>query len=227
MLKRRDIRFFILCVLIFTLWPSIDLWTSRLFYTPEEGFIYEDLPIFQLVYALFAKLHFVLLPLLIYQAVRLNRHRNSSPFQRRAALFLLLSLLLGPGILANVIIKDNSLGRARPSQIVEFGGQHDFAAAFEYSGACEKNCSFVSGHAAMGFWLISFAWVCASGRLFVAACTVGALVGLTRIVQGGHFLSDVVFAFWLIYFTNLLLGHWMMLRSPYATPKNALAGHWA
>ena len=39
----------------------------------------------------------------------------------RAAVFLVLSLLLGPGLLVNVILKDN-WGRPRPGSVVEFGG---------------------------------------------------------------------------------------------------------
>lgn len=225
-LKRIDLLLFILCVLLFTLWPSIDLEVSSLFYREDGGFIYRDLLPLEMIYTLFAKLPLLLLPLLIYHLVRVYRCASSDSFQRRIALFLLLSLLLGPGILANTLIKDNSIGRARPSQIEAFNGNSEFTAAFEYSGACHKNCSFVSGHAAMGFWLVTLAWLTGSRRIFALAFAIGALVGATRIIQGGHFLSDVVFAFWLIHFTNLLLGRWMKLRSPLAPAARSLSGRW-
>ena len=46
---------------------------------------------------------------------------------------MLFLLLLGPGLLVNVVLKDNSTGRARPSQVLEFGGSHQFSSPFEIS----------------------------------------------------------------------------------------------
>src|SRR5215467_6617018 len=43
----------------------------------------------------------------------------------RAALMMLLTLALGPGLLANTILKDN-WGRPRPIQVTEFGGPLEF-----------------------------------------------------------------------------------------------------
>jgi lipid A 4'-phosphatase len=40
---------------------------------------------------------------------------------------------------------------------------------------------------------------------------VGALVGLGRLLQGGHFLGDVVFAFWATYFSCVLVAWWLNL----------------
>lgn len=225
-LKRTDLQLFIFSVMLFTLWPSIDLHVSGLFYREDGGFIYAGLLPLELIYTLFAKLHLLLLPLLIVHLIRSYRSRTSDDFRRRMALFMLLSLLIGPGILANTLLKDNGIGRARPSQIEAFSGNAEFTAAFEYSGACRKNCSFVSGHAAMAFWLTTFAWLTNSRRVFAIVFSIGALVGLTRIVQGGHFISDVVFAFWLIHFTNLYLSRWMKIRPPLAPPRHSLAGAW-
>ena len=113
---------------------------------------------------------------------------------RRVGLFLLASLALGPGLLVNTILKD-SWGRPRPSTILQFGGSDYYTAPFALSAQCDHNCSFPSGHAALAFWLVSFALLAPPawrGRAVAAAVGFGAIVGLSRIAQGGHFLSDIV-----------------------------------
>ena len=62
----------------------------------------------------------------------------------------------------------------------------------------------------MGFFLIALAWVFRDRRWLWAGITLGALVGLGRVVQGAHFLSDIVFAFWTVSGTCLLLAHWIL-----------------
>jgi lipid A 4'-phosphatase len=115
-------------------------------------------------------------------------------FGPRAAGFVLASLALGPGLVVNVLLKDN-WGRPRPSTIAEFGGPNHYVPAFIPSDQCLDNCSFSSGHAALGFWMIAFAML-VSPRwrplALLAAVGFGAAVGLVRIAQGGHFLSDVI-----------------------------------
>jgi len=128
--------------------------------------------------------------------------------------FLLLSLLLGPGLLANTLLKNNSTGRARPAQVEQFGGERHFTPAFVYSGQCQTNCSFVSGHAAMGFYFCGLGWLFRSRRAFLAGCLIGTLVGTARIAQGSHFVSDVLFAFWVVYFVNCGLARLLRLCHP-------------
>jgi len=110
----------------------------------------------------------------------------------------------------NIILKDNSLGRPRPVHIEHFGGTHEFTKTFYYSGECTKNCSFVSGHASIGFYFMALAWIyrCRQWLYFGIFC--GLAIGFARIVQGGHFLSDVIFAGWAIYACNLLLSKYLL-----------------
>ena len=42
---------------------------------------------------------------------------------------------------------------------------------------------------------------------------MGGILGFTRIVQGGHFLSDVIYAAWTIYLTNLSLAYFFQLNT--------------
>ena len=125
-------------------------------------------------------------------------------FSKKAIMFLLISLILGPGLLVNTVFKDN-FGRARPSQIKEFGGQKEFTRVFEISNNCAKNCSFACGHSSAAYWFLSFGFVVAPPlrrRVFIAALIFGTLVGVGRMVQGGHFLSDVIFSLFFVYFAS-------------------------
>ena len=111
-------------------------------------------------------------------------------------LYLIAVVAIGPGLVVNVVFKDH-WGRARPRDVVEFGGAKAFTPAFVISDQCPKNCSFVAGHPSMAFAMVALALVAARKRrawLIALALTVGAVVGFGRIVQGGHFLSDVVFS---------------------------------
>ena len=220
-LKRWDIRLFGVSVALFALWSQLDLITAGLFYA-ESGFqLGRTLP-FVIIYDIFGYMPYLLVPgLLLLSLWALWRFREgTNPFRRKIFIFLLLSLVIGPGLVVNTLFKNNSIGRARPSQVVEFGGQNQFTPAWVYSGACKTNCSFVSGHASMGFYFIALGWLLGSRRWFFIGLGIGSIVGLTRIVQGGHFLSDTVFAFWCVYWVNLALGRWLEIPSPFKTTQS-------
>jgi lipid A 4'-phosphatase len=118
------------------------------------------------------------------------------PLSGRAVLFLVLSLALGPGLTVNTILKDH-WGRPRPSTVTQFGGVYDYRPPVIPGGPCPNNCSFPSGHASLGFWMAAPAMLAPKRRrrwTVPAAVGFGAAVGLVRMAQGGHFLSDVVFS---------------------------------
>ena len=123
-------------------------------------------------------------------------------------------MLLGPLLVVNGIMKEFS-GRARPRHVVEFAGDKKFTPAFFISDQCKKNCSFVSGHSSAGFYFVSLALLYAGKRrkiIFWSAVTAGGIIGAVRIIQGGHFLSDVIFSFVFVYLTSLLL-HYGMFKN--------------
>ena len=186
--------------LAFFFLPEIDLGFSGLFYTSGKGFVIESrssakaLPFLPWITIAFVSLSILLFIRRII-AGRRNRQSTAHLLSIRRIIFLLLTLFLGPGLLINVILKEQS-GRSRPSRVEAFGGDRQFTAAFAATGPCKSNCSFVSGDAAMGYYLLAFLFVARKRRwaIALAAYTLGTAIGLVRIAQGAHFLSDVIFA---------------------------------
>jgi lipid A 4'-phosphatase len=207
-LFRWDWLVFLGCVAVYFAFPKLDLWITNHLFSLEEGFVYQNLPGVQFSYRLFARLHFVfLIGLPIYWVVTRffwPRYRHTS----RYAAFLLVALLLGPGLVVNYALKEH-WGRARPEAITQYGGDAQYTSPLQPAEQCRTNCSFVSGHASMGFFAISLAWVLRRRRWFWAGLALGGLVGLGRMLQGGHFFADVVFSFWAVYFSLCLTAGWM------------------
>lgn len=185
---------------VFVIVPHVDLAASGLFFDPHTGRFVSEGPLLNLIRKgvppfLYGAVLFVAL-LWAGDRVAPGTPPTGRPSGRQVS-FLLLSLALGPGLLVNGVFKE-MWGRARPSDIIAFGGEGTFTPAWMIADQCATNCSFVSGHAALGFWTVAFALLLRPGpgrRLaFAGALVFGAVVGGARIVVGGHFLSDVVFA---------------------------------
>lgn len=122
-----------------------------------------------------------------------------------ATVYLALVLAVGPGLVANAILKDH-WGRPRPRDVVEFGGRHAYEPVW-VRDVSSTGKSFPCGHATMGFFFFSYyfihrrrnaqlAWAGLWGGL-----VLGWLIGLARAVQGGHFLTDTWWAMGLMWFT--------------------------
>jgi membrane-associated PAP2 superfamily phosphatase len=134
---------------------------------------------------------------------------------RRKAAFIILFIALGPGLIVNIVLKEQ-VGRARPREIVEFGGSHQFT-QFWQAGGAGTNSSFPSGHAAIAFALMAPWFVLRDEETKTAACFLaaglifGVLVGIARILQGGHFASDILWAGGLLYLVGGLMAVLMSL----------------
>jgi len=133
--------------------------------------------------------------LIVSVRVALARRKWLGLDQARCA-FMIAVLFVGPGVVANLILKDN-VGRARPRDVIEFGGTKAFTPPLVLSQECPRNCSFVSGEASSMFAaFFALALLLPQYRLgfLLTGIAAGALAGAVRIVQGAHFLSDVLFA---------------------------------
>lgn len=143
-----------------------------------------------------------------------------NPPAGRTLLYLALSFALAPGVMANLILKDN-WHRPRPVQVAEFGGPMEFRPWHRMDGGCKRNCSFVSGEGAAAFWTVAPAIMTPAPirpLAVAAALAFGATTSALRMAFGGHFLSDVIFA---ALFTMLIvLGLHRVMFSPKRAPKS-------
>jgi lipid A 4'-phosphatase len=138
--------------------------------------------------------------------------------QRRVIAFLLASLVIGPGLLVNYFFKD-AFDRARPADVTAFGGTRAFTPAFAVSDQCDHNCSFVSGDAAGGTFVVAGFFIARSRRArkawLVGGLAFGAAVGLARIASGHHFVSDVAVAMASTYLVLALCAVWLLRGRSY------------
>ncbi|MBT4264131.1 MAG: phosphatase PAP2 family protein [Deltaproteobacteria bacterium] len=124
--------------------------------------------------------------------------------KRGIALFLLLSILIGPVLLVNGA-KD-TWRRPRPRETVELGGSHPYRKVLEISHRRFRGKSFPGGHASAGFILVMFYFLFKpKGRKWAGLALLfgigwGTWLSYVRIVLGGHFFSDNLYAFGLNWF---------------------------
>ena len=198
--------------ILFTAFPGIDLWSSGWFY--DGGFVAANDPVLHFIYrAVYRVTDALSIGLILLLIAVLALRRKILGLDRAAIVFLMVALAVGPGIVVNSVLKDH-WGRARPSQVEMFGGGKQFTPALEASDQCERNCSFPSGHPSVGFYVMSFGLLLAGWRrrvVMAGGLAAGALLGLMRMAQGAHFLSDVVFA-GLIVFGVSWLSHYLIVE---------------
>ena len=122
---------------------------------------------------------------LLFDYFALPFFQKTAVFSLNSIIFLLLCWIIGPVLIVNVVFK-NHVGRPRPSQIVEFNGSHHYVPPFSFSNACKKNCSFVSGHASVGFVFSALAFVYRDSRRKILLLSIfsGSVVGFVRMIQG-------------------------------------------
>jgi len=130
----------------------------------------------------------------------------------RKVAYLALVLSIGAGLIVNLGFKDQ-FGRARPREIVEFGGSKQFTPAFVMSDQCDKNCSFSSGEGAAGFFCVAVAMALTRRRVFhAAAMATGLTVSFARVASGAHFFSDIVVSFFVMLIVADALFFYMFMR---------------
>ncbi len=199
----------LLTLVVFALWPALDLAVSHRFYD-GGGFIGHS-ALERLGRNFFRVAPFVALA--AYAALfALRRTGVAVPYapSGRGLLFLAVTMALGPGLIVNLGLKDHA-HRPRPTQTQEFGGPDEFRPWYRFDGACRKNCSFASGEAASGFWMVAPASLVPPplrGLAMGAAIAFGLGASLLRIAFGGHYLSDALLG-GLISLIVIALARWL------------------
>jgi membrane-associated PAP2 superfamily phosphatase len=134
---------------------------------------------------------------------------------RRELILVFLTAAIGGGVLVNAFFKPY-WGRPRPRQVEEFGGLHGYR-EFYRPDVPGKGQSFPCGHCTMGFVFVSLVFLRRRAPAAALAGTVfglayGSLLGLCRILQGGHFVTDVLWSLGILLLTAALLHHFILPR---------------
>ena len=200
---------FLLIAIFLAVGFYLDLYISELFYLGKKQFVlqsYYGITIF------FRKiiLPFVILYTFVFPIfaifIPIKKIYFNYDFTLKDILFLLSSGIINLLIVVNLLLK-NFWGRSRPGDILEFGGNGVFSPWFQISNSCATNCSFVSGDASVGFSIIALFFLTKNLVYFWLALLVGFGIGFIRILEGGHFLSDVVLAA-----TILFIGYYVQYK---------------
>ncbi|QGZ35360.1 phosphatase PAP2 family protein [Stappia indica] len=209
--------------LFFLAFPAVDIAASRLFHDPAGGFVLSQTPFLQRLRELgpfLVKLIAVLcVAILLWPFVVAPLSRR---LPLRAPVFLLSTLILGPGLLVNAVLKNN-WGRPRPNAVDLFGGDAPYVRVWQMTNHCDTNCSFVSGEASSSLWLVTLAFLAPPGwrRAILAVVLPLALVlSANRVAFGGHFLSDTLIS-WCLTLLVILGVHYLLWRAPGADMRAA------
>jgi lipid A 4'-phosphatase len=182
-------------LIVFALWPGIDLDVSRIFYG-ATGFVGHT-PAEHALRDFFRIPSFVALAAFIglYGLRRFGVNVPCAP-TGRALIFVVGTFAIGPVLLINYGLKDHA-HRPRPAQTTEFGGKFEFRPWYRFDGECRVNCSFISGEASQNFWLVAPASLAPPplrAPAIGAALVFAIAASLLRLVYGGHFPSDLLIA---------------------------------
>ena len=206
--------------LLFGVYPGLDLDLARPFFDPAVGGFRAGVdPVWNglrdlsrlIVTALVA-------PAVLAIVGKLVLPRRPMLIPGRAAVLLIATLVLAPGLVANVLLKSH-WGRPRPIDVTAFGGDQHFVPWWDPRGDCPDNCSFVAGEPSGTFWTLAPAALMPPAwrvPAYGAAIAFGAGIGLLRMAGGGHFFTDVVFSgiftFLVIWLAHGLLFRWRATR---------------
>lgn len=188
----------VLTGVIFAVDPSLDLQAASFFrnLSAQPGVRGLDLAIETMRQVGPVAIVAAIVPAVVALIMRILWPLRPTLISTRSALFLIMSLTLGPGLLVNVVLKEG-WARPRPGMVTEFGGDYTFMPWWDPRGACDSNCSFVSGEASSAAWMAAPAMLAPPPWRYVALGAAG-LYGIAfasmRMLAGGHFLSDVIFA---------------------------------
>lgn len=207
----------------FGLYPDLDLRVARHFYAVEDAshnmFAFRIYPPVMMARNLGLWVGTVLVvPAVLALLVKLILPRRKLFIPGRAVVFLISTMILAPGLLVNVLLKDH-WGRPRPIDVTQFGGHDQFVAWWDPRGSCPSNCAFVSGDVSGAFWTVAPAALAPPqwrALAYGAALALGTVMAAIRVMAGAHFPSDVIFAgvftflvVWAVYF---LIYRWPRTR---------------
>ncbi len=202
---------------LFGIFPELDLKLAALFYDPATRSFplkLDELAAFARDAAMWVAWALAM-PAIVAIVVKLVRPDRPMLIPGRAAVFLLVTLLLSAGVLTNLTFK-SYWGRPRPVMVTEFSGPWEFRPWWDPRGECGRNCSFFSGEGATAFWTLAPAVLTPPAwrpLAYAAATLFGIATSVLRMAFGGHFFTDVAAA-GLVSFLVIWLAYAWIYRWP-------------
>jgi membrane-associated PAP2 superfamily phosphatase len=194
---------------------NLDLVVQRWFWSAEGGWSLKDSSMVGFLYA-YGNLPAVAIGLSCLIAWIGSFVASQLRRVRFLTFYLVLALIIGPGLLVNAMLKDH-YGRPRPREVAEFGGDQKFRPLGEPTFN-QHGKSFPSGHAAMGFfWFVPGIYFWPRSRrlawgLIGLALLHGGLMGFGRMAQGAHWPSDILWSAGIVYVSAWILYCILSLR---------------
>jgi membrane-associated PAP2 superfamily phosphatase len=196
--------------------PWLDLKVTQFFYNSENPLLerFSSGPQLDFVF------NYLIIPawvVFILSAIGLVLSYLTKKFRnwQSSCLVLVLTFIVGAGFLTHLTLKDH-WGRPRPKQVTEFGGIQEFRPFYSpnFFNQPEPSKSFPCGHCTMGFYFFALGlvgnrlkkkWMVLTG--YGLAISLGTLLGTVRIIQGGHFFSDVLVGALVMWLTALAMDY--------------------
>lgn len=208
--KHLSIWLLVFVTLSLPFWFSdLDIVLLKPYYTASSGWFLSTHPFWNFIYKYGIFLSYVLV-FLSFIMIAVSYWLGNAIKWRKPAVFLIIVMLLGPGVLVNATFKEH-WGRPRPREIKEFGGKEDYVKLWLKGDTGGK--SFPSGHASTAFFMglpflfliqryKKWAWV-----FFIFGTLYGILMAYTRLIAGGHFASDSLWAAAMVWFSGIVAYH--------------------
>ena len=176
---------------IFIYYPKIDVIVSSIFFSANKDKFYFK---YNIVFIFFSECAYYLMffLLLYYVTTVVVKFFNQKVFKHES--IFILTFFIASIVIIQFFSK-YYFGRSRPCNILEFGGSKQFTIACMTSNQCHSNCSFGSFHTSISIMIFisSFQSSDRIKKIIVTFVTFLAIIfSLIRIIQGKHFLSDVV-----------------------------------
>jgi len=194
---------------------DLDIAIADSFHDPETGFVWQGTIIGSVLHETCSV---IVVLFVVYCLVVLLGSPWSTRLrtQRTAAAFLGICLLLGPGLIVNLIFKGH-YGRPRPFQVERYGGDYEFQRVWVPSSN-EGAAGFPSGDASIGAFLALPAFVLWRRRRRLAWGFLGLgvagwmVLGFSRLAMGAHWTSDILWSAGFVYLTGHLV-YWLFRRA--------------
>ena len=200
---------FSLCLfaVLLTIGPTLDMYIGNVFYLGNDRFVLES---YYLITIVFRE---IFLPLILFYFLILPFFSNfrfvkkiffNYCFSYKEIFYIWLATSINILLVINFFLK-TFWGRSRPSDIMYEGAEGFFTPWYTFSNYCLSNCSFVSGDSAVGFSIIVLFFITNNIKYIYCSLFCGFLLGAVRILEGGHFASDVIFSGIIVYLLCFLL----------------------